>query len=336
MPWYKGNIHAHTSNSDGDASPERVIRWYHDHGYHFLVVSDHNYFTHQGILPELKGLRNDFLVVPGEELTGAKNIHFVCFNSRIPSDIFAVDRTLPVDALVREYASCAARTHGIPVFCHPNWRFSVTANDIYQAPEVRLFEIYNGSEDDSYNYGFTPMPEEAVKGPLPSLDEMWDMLLTRGKRIYGVAADDSHHYDKKGPKSCSPGRGFIVIHAESLTPADLGRSLLAGDFYASSGVVLSELQTSGDIIKIAIDAEATQANLNIESHHGNDRTPGKAGFRIEFIGESGRMLKQTEGLRAEIASQECGRYVRARAAYSMLTDERLREYYAWSQPVFLA
>ena len=43
--WYKGNIHTHTTESDGDADPDFVTRWYRDHGYDFLVLSDHNHRT---------------------------------------------------------------------------------------------------------------------------------------------------------------------------------------------------------------------------------------------------------------------------------------------------
>ena len=43
--WYKGNIHTHTTESDGDAEPEFVAAWYKDHGYDFLVLSDHNHLT---------------------------------------------------------------------------------------------------------------------------------------------------------------------------------------------------------------------------------------------------------------------------------------------------
>jgi hypothetical protein len=40
--WWKGNTHTHTLWSDGDAPPEQVVAWYRGHGYHFLVLSDHN------------------------------------------------------------------------------------------------------------------------------------------------------------------------------------------------------------------------------------------------------------------------------------------------------
>jgi hypothetical protein len=40
--WLRGNTHTHTLWSDGDAPPETVVAWYVDHGYDFLVLSDHN------------------------------------------------------------------------------------------------------------------------------------------------------------------------------------------------------------------------------------------------------------------------------------------------------
>lgn len=40
--WYKGNLHTHSLWSDGNDFPEMIAKWYKDHGYHFLGLSDHN------------------------------------------------------------------------------------------------------------------------------------------------------------------------------------------------------------------------------------------------------------------------------------------------------
>lgn len=40
--WFRGNTHTHTYWSDGDGAPELVSAWYREHGYDFLVLSDHN------------------------------------------------------------------------------------------------------------------------------------------------------------------------------------------------------------------------------------------------------------------------------------------------------
>ncbi|MFH0919975.1 MAG: CehA/McbA family metallohydrolase [Fibrobacterota bacterium] len=335
MAWYKGNTHTHTMNSDGDAYPADAIRWYHDHGYHFIVLSEHNYHTHAGNLPEMADLRHDFLVVPGEELSGAKHVHFICFNSRWPVDIFTVDRTLPVDALVREYAACAAKAGGIPILNHPNWRFTATADDIAAAPEVCLLEIYNGNEDDIYNYGFTPSGNETDKKALPPVEDLWDDLLSRGKTVYGVGADDTHHYEKKGPQCCNPGRGFVMVHAPELSASALGKALLTGDFYASSGVALRESRMERGGCRLAIDIAATEENLREDCHHGNDVYPGREGFRVEFVGEGGRLVKRVEGPEGEFDPKECGSYVRGRAVYCRSHNGVRRAFYAWTQPLFL-
>ena len=40
--WWKGNLHTHTLWSDGDDYPEQIAKWYKDHGYQFLTLTDHN------------------------------------------------------------------------------------------------------------------------------------------------------------------------------------------------------------------------------------------------------------------------------------------------------
>ena len=55
--WYKGNTHTHTWWSDGDSAPEVVTAWYRQHGYNFLVLSDHNVLSEGDKWIEAKGPR---------------------------------------------------------------------------------------------------------------------------------------------------------------------------------------------------------------------------------------------------------------------------------------
>src|ERR1051326_4893732 len=59
--WYRGNLHTHTTESDGDSPPSDVVRWYREHGYDFLVITDHNKVT---VVHDDK-----LLLIPGEEVT---------------------------------------------------------------------------------------------------------------------------------------------------------------------------------------------------------------------------------------------------------------------------
>ena len=76
--WYKGNTHTHTLNSDGDSTPEDVTKWYREHGYRFLVLSDHNVLTNVDGLNAVHAAPEQFLLIKGEEVTdrfGDKPIH---------------------------------------------------------------------------------------------------------------------------------------------------------------------------------------------------------------------------------------------------------------------
>jgi predicted metal-dependent phosphoesterase TrpH len=67
--WFKGNLHTHTLNSDGDSTPDDVVRWYREHGYNFVTLTDHNYLTSVDGLNALHGADDQFLVMKGEEVT---------------------------------------------------------------------------------------------------------------------------------------------------------------------------------------------------------------------------------------------------------------------------
>ena len=40
--WYKGNLHTHSLWSDGNDFPDMIVRWYVQHDYQFLALTDHN------------------------------------------------------------------------------------------------------------------------------------------------------------------------------------------------------------------------------------------------------------------------------------------------------
>ena len=67
--WYKGNLHTHTINSDGDSSPDAVARWYKEHRYNFLFLTDHDYRTDPDGLNSIFAAEERFLLIAGEEVT---------------------------------------------------------------------------------------------------------------------------------------------------------------------------------------------------------------------------------------------------------------------------
>src|SRR5262245_55880718 len=67
--FYRGNLHTHSTRSDGTRSPEEVTAAYRERGYDFLVLSDH--FLHPVGFPiaEVRALdAPDFITLLGAEL----------------------------------------------------------------------------------------------------------------------------------------------------------------------------------------------------------------------------------------------------------------------------
>ena len=61
--WYMGNTHAHTKIcGHADSSPDVVTKWYHDHGYNFLILSEHNHFIDPDTVQLPLNKRDDFIL----------------------------------------------------------------------------------------------------------------------------------------------------------------------------------------------------------------------------------------------------------------------------------
>ena len=61
------------------------------------------------------------------------------------------------------------------------------------------------------------------------MEEVWDLLLTEGKRLYGIAVDDAHHFQGEfSPDRVNPGRGWVVgLGACEHAPYSLGAMAMA-------------------------------------------------------------------------------------------------------------
>ncbi|MCE9607281.1 MAG: hypothetical protein K8U03_20540 [Planctomycetia bacterium] len=146
---------------------------------------------------------------------------------------------------------------------HPNFGYAVTAEDLAHAVLERHFEVYNGH----------PGVHQLGDDHHPSVDRIWDICNTirlvdlKAAPLFGMATDDSHSYHGK-PEASHPGRGWVMVRSTHLTPEYIVRAIKAGDFYASSGVVLTEAR---------YDAEHKSLELEIEPH-------GDAVFTTQFIG----------------------------------------------------
>jgi hypothetical protein len=303
LRWYRGNTHTHTLESDGDSPPEYVARWYRNHGYRFLVLSDHNVLTDPARLAHL--VDSTFILIPGEEVTSSFEQRPVHVNGlNLPR--LVEPRTDPtLVGTIQKNVDAVREATGVPHINHPNFRWAFGAAELLQIQNDRLLEIYNGH----------PQVHNRGAGGSPGMEEIWDELLSAGKRIYGIAVDDAHHFQGEfAPDRANPGRGWVDVRARALEPGAIMQALEAGSFYASTGVVLEDIVVSPTTLEIRI-------------------TPrGDFRYTTTFIGDGGVVLDRVHGLEATFdlgSRRDTLSYVRARVDDS-------GGYQAWVQPVFIA
>lgn len=334
--WYKGNTHSHTVLcGHADATPEEVARWYHDHGYNFLILSEHNIFIDPGSVALPADKRLDFILIPGEEVTGRMHIHTTGMNTRrfVPAHL-PEGLTDEHGDTIRESKRLILQMHtdsvreagGVPILNHPNWLSGIHAEDIRHVQRLHLFELYSG-HPDVHNWG------NEIHA---STEQKWDSLLSAGMLVYGVSSDDSHDFKKWSPEVTNPGRGWVMVRSDTLTPGTITHAMEHGDFYATNGVILSEVSFDNGQYRVAIDTALTFRELASPFVTGKKGNSGKEGFLIEFIGPGGQVLEKAESIQAAYGLGKGGDYVRCKLSYTRQNpDGAYEQFFAWTQPWFL-
>lgn len=318
--WFRGNTHTHTLQSDGDSPPDSAARWYRDHGYNFLLITDHERLTDPAPLNAQYGRAGAFLLIAGQEVTqrvadstrkenrqahmNALGIHKVV----MPQGTNGVAKDITMAEGYRRNIAAIRAAGGIPQINHPNWRWSVRLSDLLAIPDSTLIEIANAHTGVN-NLGAANADGRVV----PSTEALWDSLLSRGKVLFAVGDDDSHSFrpgDADDYNLTRPGRSWIMVRANTLTASAILGAIRRGDFYVSTGVMLSDLTVSSRSIRLAIEATGS-----------DDRQ-----FTIEWVGRGGRVLSTATGREASYQIRGDEGYVRAR-----ITDSNGK--HAWTQPV---
>lgn len=290
----RGNIHTHTSLTDGDSPPEDVYAWYRDHGYAFVAVTDHNTVTDPAAFRGLE--RPGFVLIPGEEITmtsRGKPVHVnaLCTQRTIGGGDFPSAAA----ALARGVAEVKAQD-GVALINHPNFEWALTIDDVAAGRGAHLLEIWSGH------------PYVRIEGDLlrPSNEAIWDAVLTRGETFAGVAVDDMHHLSPAAPDPAArPGRGWVEVFSPETTGPAICDGLRRGRLYASNGASFTRIAVGGDTLSVSTDAAL-----------------------VEFIGQRGLVLESVRPAAGagEVTYRLRGgeRYVRAR-----VTDATGKR--AWTQ-----
>ncbi|MBT6330150.1 MAG: CehA/McbA family metallohydrolase [Kordiimonadaceae bacterium] len=324
--WYKGNTHVHTTLSGhADTTPDEVAKWYLDRDYNFLILSEHNKFIDPETINLPEGRREDFILIPGEEVTDDDHVvHSTAMNIEdlVP---WNKDANSSVTQAIQFHVDATHDHGGTTILNHPNFEYAIRTGDILGTHDLYMFELYNGHNAVN-NYG----DEKHI-----STEVMWDSLLSQGMKIYGVSSDDAHQFQVMSPNVSNPGRGWVMVKADELSSEAMTEAMLKGDFYSTSGVLLKSIKSSSNHYAVTVDPEKTAEALKSTVLRGKYVKDGKAGFRIEYIGPEGEILSTTYNESAKYSVSEPMTYLRVKTTYTRAISEGgFEEYYAWGQPVF--
>jgi len=276
--WYRGNVHVHTNRSDGLSSPEHVVEWYRSHGYDFLVVTDHNLQVVTDDLVERYARPDEFLLLPGVEVTDHFERRPVHVNGLGVRKAVEPQGGESVSGVIRRDRDEIERAGGLAVLAHPNGVLAAAISaDAILGGGISHFEVccadfLGGSGHDS-------------------TDEIWDAVLSTGAVLYGIAADDAHDF---GPDSRDKGAAWVMVRSIGLDADSILSAIRRGDFYSTTGVILDEVSSTdrGLCLRIA--------------------DFGNYGFRTELVGRGGVVLHADESETPCFELSEKEGYVRAR------------------------
>lgn len=211
--WYKGNLHTHTTVTDGKKTPEEVIALYRENGYDFLSLTDHwkhseTRMTDDGMLL-LRGC--EYNINGADILAGV--FHIVAIGEREPAKL---DQKLANGTYTaQDIVDAIHAVGGIAILAHPAWSLE-TCEQILPLNGFDGIEIYNS---------VSGLPRNCR----PYSGEVIDQLAARGKVFTSMCADDSHFYQNEACMS------YIYVQADALTEEAILDAIRAGRVMATQG-----------------------------------------------------------------------------------------------------
>jgi hypothetical protein len=219
--WFKGNVHLHTTFSDGGVTPERAAEMYADAGFDFLARTDHWAASRYADQPD----RGPVVWLDGVELDGpmpgGRFCHVLCIGT-----FEGIDREAGLDKgieTVREQG-------GLVILAHPYWCGNTVEDAL--SGEFHGVEIYNhvcrwlnGKADGLY---------------------LWDAVLEQQPNVLGFAVDDAH----LRPEHPGWNGGWIMVNAAAKARRALLASIKMGNFYSSCGPEFRSITCEGRSVTV--------------------------------------------------------------------------------------
>ena len=282
--FWRGNLHTHSTLSDGILSPEAVADAYKTAGYDFLTLSDHFAARYDWPIADTRAFRsNQFTTIIGAELhapvTQAGELwHILAVGLPLDFEPAASDET---GAAIADRAAAAGAFVGI---AHPAWS-QLTIEDSRAIEAAHAVEIYN--------HGC------AVETDRGDGWYLLDQMLTEGRRLSAFATDDAHF------KTEDHFGGWVHVKAESLEPESLLAALKAGQYYSSQGPQIHNVSIVRD--ELIVECSPVDTIVVLCGHSRSVRRSGRAittaALDLKGLEKGWLLTKQSPWIRVVVIDQ---------------------------------
>jgi predicted metal-dependent phosphoesterase TrpH len=294
--FWRGNLHTHSTLSDGVLPPDQVIARYQKAGYDFICLSDHFVKHFNWPIADTRLLRTpDFTTIIGAELhapvTSAGELWHILANG-LPLDFPPPNENETGAALARRAKAAGA----FITIAHPAW-------SRYTIEDGRALVFAHAVE--IYNHGC------AIENDLGEGFYLLDQMLNEGHHLNAIATDDAHFAtpDHFG--------GWVHVKSESLESSEIIEALKKGYHYSSQGPLFHDIRMDNKLIEIDTSPVDTITVLC-----GNSRSCVKTGKAITHA-------------KFDLAKLETGWLLNKKSPWIRVTAIDHAGKRAWSNPIWL-
>ena len=274
--WYKGDLHCHSTHSDGSRPMEEVFDYAGSIGLDFIALTDHNGLSHWLYLGEMQAHYPDLLLLYGMELTTYRG-HANVFNLSRAVDYHGTTEGYDVNQVIEDI-------HADGGYFSPNhptqpW-FPIDESYMgwgWAYPEtdwslIDFFEVVNGPS----------IVNDTIPNLLNTLAILWwDRLLGEGYRITAIGGSDDHKAGLgSGPIYAPIGIPTNAVYAEALSPQGIFGAIKAGHVF-----IMAEGPDGPEVYFTARSSWGDEVIVG-DSIIGDELT-----FRVEIRGGTGCTLR---------------------------------------------
>ncbi len=283
LPYYRANLHCHSTVSDGKKTPQELKEYYLAHGYQIIAYTDHERLVCHNDLTD-----DTFLALNGYEVgvtessspdwTRCKTCHIclVALNPEKEDAVAEAGARVYTGAWVSDFMRRAAEDGFFVTYNHPTW-------SLESYPEYASYHNMHAME--IVNFGCQ------IEGYDDDNGHCYEDMLRGGERIFCIATDDNHNGAPDDSPTCDSFGGYTMIAAASLDYRAVTDAMMRGQFYASSGTSthvgpriqslvwedgVVTVQTS-DVREIAYITDSRGCRL---AHAADGETISSASFRV--------------------------------------------------------